>query len=150
MKAGGGIRGRAQGNPASCKQPCSSPNCHVRWAFSSHAKQVGRRQGAPRHRFKPLPCQCNAGGRTKKMLYLQLCLPAPGRTAGRPCRFVLLCHKTSYVTSAKSLLRHQAHKRQSVKTDQTLQDRGCLALGCIQILNVPAPSPTNSGPFFQV
>jgi len=43
VKAGGGIRGHAQGNPASCKQPCLSPNCHIHWASSSHAKQTGRR-----------------------------------------------------------------------------------------------------------
>lgn len=72
-KTGGGIRRHAQGNLAS-----NSPACHQTATFSGPFPAMQNREETmcSRHCFKPLPCQCSAGGRKNKMLYLQLCLPA--------------------------------------------------------------------------
>lgn len=138
--------GWAQGNPASCKQPCLSPKCHIIWAFSSHAKQIGRRQGAPRHCFKVSPCQCNAGGRRNNTLYLQLCLPAA---------LLALCASSSspatkpatWPQPSPCCVTKQA-KGTREKQTKPFRGRDCLALSFIRILNKPVPISTSLGPLF--
>lgn len=134
--------------PRETQLHANSPACHQTATLAGlfpAMQNIGQRRGAPRRCFKPLPSSAMLGaGRIRCFI----CTPSPGRTAGLPLKFSLLCHKTSYVTD-KSLLCHQARKRRRVKTDQTLQDRDHLALGFIQILNVPVPSPTNLGPLFR-
>lgn len=80
--------------PRETRLHANSPACHqtatfVRWAFSSHAKRLGRRQGAPRHCFKPFPAGaalgaggircfiCSSGSRQERWPSAQVRPPPP-------------------------------------------------------------------------